>query len=275
MAIAGKTDDQPGGSPERPEMRKPAEATPRSMSPEAREAQLRQFAQGRIVSAELLHGSRVPRPKEGFAEPLEVEGRHQEPMEQRQIEEAIENAEPGIAQYLEIMELLPKVNVTDDPEFQRKFNRFYRVRQRSPKWYKTYFSFMEHGKHGKPTFDETLDHLWNALGRYEPSFSSKLVVTLDPAQPIWDAFVLRHTRTKSPSYMSKTRVAQAKAAYESICSWYRQFLGSADGKRAVSVFNSNVKEHARLTDVKKVDFVLWQTRAEPGQSLSPGSTPFD
>jgi hypothetical protein len=53
---------------------------------------------------------------------------------------------------------------------------------------------------------------------------------------------------------------QAKAAYEHILIWYKQFLGSTDGKLVVSVFDRNVSEYTKITDVKKVDFVLWQMR---------------
>lgn len=182
-------------------------------------------------------------------------------MEKWQIEEAIKKAQRGISQYLEIMELFPRVNVADNGDFQRKFNSFYRVRQRPAEWYKTYFLSMQQWKASKPTFDDVLDHLCKSLGRYEPSFSSKLVATIDPEQPIWDAFVLKNTQTKSPSYTSKNKVAQAKAAYQCIQGWYRQFLDSDDGKLVVRVFSQNVKQHARITDLKKVDFVLWQTRA--------------
>ena len=256
ILAGGKANKQAAGRPARPEAQKPADDPPALMSPEAREAQLRQFAQGRIVSVELLHGSRVPRPKRGSARSADVEGRYQGPMEERQIKEAIKRAEPGIAQYLKIMELLPHVNVADSRDFQRQFNGFYRVRQRPPEWYKTYFSFMEQRKQSIPTFDETLDHLWNVLGRCEPSFSSKLVATLDPTEPIWDTFVLQHTKTKRPAYGSKNRVSQAKAAYESIRNWYRQFLSSAEGARVVLLFNQAVAEQQQDHRLKESRFCL-------------------
>src|SRR5439155_26684006 len=101
----------------------------------------------------------------------------------------------------------------------------------------------------------------NYLGGCQPTFSSKLVATLDPNQPIWDKFILKNTKTKRPSYTSRNKVTQAKAAYQSIRSGYGQFLGSDEGKLVIPVFNQHVKEHARITDLKKVDFVLWQTRA--------------
>lgn len=181
-----------------------------------------------------------------------------------EIKEAISKPETrrGVSQYLEIIELFPSVNVAENSYFQRKFNAFYRVRQRSPEWYKTYFSCMQQWKAGKPSFDRVLDQLHRSLGRYEPSFSSKLVATVDPEQPIWDTFVLRNTQTRCPSYTSKNKLAEAKIAYEQIRSWYGQFLNSEEGQLVISVFDQNVREHAKITNLKKVDFVLWQTRRE-------------
>ena len=181
-------------------------------------------------------------------------------MEEKQIVEAIKKARKGITQYLEIMELLPEVNVADNREFQRKFNAFYRVRQRSREWYLTYFACMQRHKGSKPAFNDVLDDLYRSTGRYEPSFSSKLVATLDPEQPVWDVWVLTNTGITVPSYASKSKVERARAAYAVIQAWYQQFLNSKDGEIVVRVFDGIVPEHANITNLKKVDFVLWQTR---------------
>lgn len=101
-------------------------------------------------------------------------------LNETKIFEAISRAQKGIEQYLEIMALLPAVDSARDLAFQRKFNAFYRVRQRPREWYRQYFLLMERLKGSKPDFNNVLDELNLALGRYEPSFSSKLVATLDP-----------------------------------------------------------------------------------------------
>ena len=152
------------------------------------------------------------------------------------------------------------MTLASDAAFQRKFKAFYKVRQRPKEWYEKYFASMQDWKGTNPTFDEVLDHLNILLSRYEPSFSSKLVATLDPEQPVWDKFVLKNTRTKEPSYTSKQKFEEAKAAYKGIQKWYQQFLSSRDGKLVKSVFEQIVPEHAKITDLKKVDFVLWQMR---------------
>ena len=182
-------------------------------------------------------------------------------MDETQITTAIEKARKGIRQYLEIMWLLPLVDVSRDRAFQRKFNAFYRVRQRPREWYEEYYSYLESNKGGTPKFDDVLDQIFLNLGKYEPSFSSKLVATLDPYQPVWDSFVLKNTDQKAPLYTDKNRVAKAKIVYMGIQDWYANYIASPEGKIVIAAFDSLVAENESITDIKKVDFILWQTRS--------------
>jgi len=182
-------------------------------------------------------------------------------LERQQIIASILKARKGISQYLEIMEIFPQVDVSQDSDFQRKYNAFYRVRQRSREWYKIYFSLMQQWKGQKPNFDQVIEHFNKSLGRYEPSFSSKLIATLDPEKPIWDVYVLSNTNHPAPAYYSKEKIEQAKVAYKSIQKWYQDFLSSDDGRLLISIFDEMVPEHAKITSLKKADFVLWQLRS--------------
>ena len=78
-------------------------------------------------------------------------------MEEEKIVGAIDRARKGISQYLEIMNEIFAVNVAENRNFQRKFNAFYRVRQRPQAWYQAYFSYLERCKGRKPLFDEVID----------------------------------------------------------------------------------------------------------------------
>jgi hypothetical protein len=181
-------------------------------------------------------------------------------LDEERIVKAIKKARTGISQYIEIMDLFPTVNVAENREFQRKFNAFYRVRQKPRDWYEKYFSYMQRCKGATVAFDDVLDELYSLTGRCEPSFSSKFVATLDPERPVWDKWVLQNTNTRVPSYASKTKMAEAKVAYSAIQEWYRRSLNSTDGKLVVHVFNGMIAAHDKITDLKKLDFVLWQTR---------------
>ena len=182
-------------------------------------------------------------------------------MDREKIISAIKKARKGIGQYLEIMDSFHSTDVSTDREFQRKFNSFYRVRQRTATWYKTYYSFMQRQKGKAPTFSTVLRYLHSELGRYEPSFSSKFVATHNPDLPIWDAFVLKNTGIKAPYYSDLKKLFKAEEKYKKVQSWYGGYLLSDSGNLIVEIFDEVVPEHNRISNLKKIDFVLWQTRA--------------
>ena len=130
-------------------------------------------------------------------------------MNESQVVDAIAKARRGITQYLAILDAVHRVDVSCDRDFQKMYNSYYRVRQRLSGWYEVYYDYLERSKTTPPQFDTALDYLWSTLGRYEPSFSSKLVATLDPDRPVWDRFVLKNTGQKAPSYAARNRVQAA------------------------------------------------------------------
>jgi predicted DNA-binding protein YlxM (UPF0122 family) len=183
-------------------------------------------------------------------------------MTKNQIERAIVNAGKGIAQYEAIMNIVNTVDVSKDKEFQRLYNNFYRVRQRSTKWYREYYSLMELSKGNDVSFNVVLDTILKKTGNVEASFSSKLVATLNPERPVWDKYVLQNTKHHEPSPTDKSRVPLIKTTYRSISKWYETFLKSADGQLCVKIFDERMPSN-KFTNLKKLDFVLWQTRPEP------------
>lgn len=186
------------------------------------------------------------------------------------INQAIDNAKPGIKKYLELMDLLYAVDVSKDEAFQKKYKGFYRVR-RNDAWCLVYFRLMEESKSRKPTFPDILDALHARIGNdaYEPSFASKLVATLNPLCPVWDVHVLRNTGHTPPSYTSRTKHADANTAYVSIVDWYGTFMKSSEARQWIRLFSRQVTDHDKISDLKKVDFILWQTRGPKGSDGSP------
>lgn len=182
-------------------------------------------------------------------------------MQRDEIVAAIEKANEGIRQYLDIMAMLSTVDVASHKGFQRRFNHFYRIRQRSEAWYTEYYSFMERRKANPPIFEEVLEHLYETLGRYEPSFSSKLAATLDPDEPVWDQYVIQNIGQKAPAYSSPRKMQWAKVIFQGIREWYWERIESPEGRLMIDVFDQLVKQHDQITDIKKIDFVLWQTRS--------------
>lgn len=154
------------------------------------------------------------------------------------------------------MEQVNKTNVKNDMEFQKKFNGFYRMRQRSKEFYECYYDFLENNKNNKNlTFEEVLQNFNNKLGRVEASFSSKLLATVNPMMPIWDTFVIKNLNLKIPYFSDKNRIIKVISIYNEICDWYH----TEEAQRKLELFNQHF-QNVNISNTKKIDFVLWQSR---------------
>jgi hypothetical protein len=168
--------------------------------------------------------------------------------------------------YFEIMDSVSKPDFVATPEFRKKFNGFYRVRQKSQEWYDQYYHLLEVQKGTNRTFGELLHEMFLINGTVEVSFVSKLMATADPDAPIWNQYVLKNLcqETKWEQLRlqsSETRISAASEIYIEIQKWYGDFMSSSDGKACIKAFNTALPKYKnRLSDVKKIDFMLWSKR---------------
>ena len=162
----------------------------------------------------------------------------------------------GLTRYNRIMGLVHSVDVSADGDFQKFYNGFYRMRQRPAEFYKTYYAYLEKNKDNPMlTFEEILTYLYEETGSIHASFSSKLLATVNPNMPIWDKFVLQNLGLRTPYHYETDRLQKTVRLYQQICDWYE----SAEAREKLQVFNGLFPD-AQITDVKKIDFVLWATR---------------
>lgn len=104
------------------------------------------------------------------------------------------------------MESYKKVNIATDLAFQRKFNRFYRIKQRTENFYKEYYNYFEKYKNKEVGFEETLLYFHSKHNRVEASFSSKLIGTINPDLPVLAKYVLENMGLKLPYNNDKNRI---------------------------------------------------------------------
>ena len=180
-------------------------------------------------------------------------------MDLKKVEESINKVEPGLLKYVQIMKKLHETDVSNDLEFQRLFNGYYRIRQRTPEFYHEYYKFLEKNKTNYVSFDLVLNHFYDKFNRLEPSFSSKIAATINPNFPVWDEYVLRNLGLKKPAYGSKNRINKMIRLYNDIVEWYVDFLQSYESRNIIKLFDNRYKDN-NLTDTKKIDLILWQMR---------------
>lgn len=165
----------------------------------------------------------------------------------------------SVEKYAEILKNFWNTNTQTDKTFQKKFNGFYRVR-RNKEWQKVYYTILETGKTQDLYFELVLRELYEKTGRIEASFTSKLIHTLNNNMPIWDQFVLKNLEKKVPVCKGEKKIENVIRIYEEICSWYQDILQAAEIKRKIVEFDEIFPEYAWFSQMKKIDFLLWQMR---------------
>lgn len=144
-------------------------------------------------------------------------------------------------------------------EFRKTFKHFYRIRRNS-EFCETFFELLKDGKAKKSlTFEKILDRFFFEFNRFEPSFSSKLIATINPKYPIWDKFVLKNLELRPPWHKAIDRIDKIISTYNCLKFKMKEIMISPKGKKWIELFDE-VLPNSKITDVKKIDFILWQTR---------------
>jgi hypothetical protein len=175
-----------------------------------------------------------------------------------QIDTALPEVAKGLEQYLWLQKNRGNGDLQWNLEFRRRFNRFYRVR-RNKEWQDKFYGLLESGKEKVVSFPEVFAALHRATGRHEASFASKLLATLDPRMPVIDSIVLKNLGMRLPAAGSKDRAARICQLHLSLSSCFIGYLATQDGRYLVNRFREKYL-CGDVTEVKMLDFVLWQTR---------------
>lgn len=175
-----------------------------------------------------------------------------------QIDRALPRVAPGLTRYLWLQKHRDAGDLRANSVYRKQFNSFYRVR-RGRDWQDKFYKLLE-GKKGQAVgFAEVLHALHQATGRYEASFASKLLATINPEMPVLDSVVLGNLNLSLPAYSSRDRAARIERLHDTLVSWFRAFLPTETGRYLVERFRTEYP-HAAISEVKMLDLVLWQTR---------------
>ena len=83
---------------------------------------------------------------------------------------------------------------------------------------------------------------------------------MKPSEPIWDSVVAtKHFGFKLPGYSLKDRPSACVKKYAEYCETFNKYAKSQEGKMIVRLFDEKFPK-CEITDVKKIDFVLWQDK---------------
>lgn len=181
------------------------------------------------------------------------------------IEDSLETAF-SLEDYVEIISAIKQDDFIATPEFRKKFNGFYRVRQKPAVWYDKYYALMEEQKSANKEFRDLLMRLEPVCGTIDVSYVSKMMAAVNPSLPIWDRYVLQNLgflkRWENLNGKDNVlRINEAERIYEDIKSWYVAFIRSTDGMACIAKFDSAMPHYKeKLTAAKKIDYLLWSKR---------------
>lgn len=165
----------------------------------------------------------------------------------------------GLDKYQYIMDQVSATNVAADTDFQRIFNGFYIVR-RNETWRKVYYEHFESVKNSAPTFESIITYLYDYTGNIEPSFSSKMLATIQPEKPIWDRYVVQNLNIQLTGKTKEEKLKNAIILYDNMEKWYANFLETEKGKECISEFDRVLPDYKGISPIKKVDSILWSIR---------------
>jgi hypothetical protein len=129
---------------------------------------------------------------------------------------------------------------------------------------KSFFNLLtECIKNNNDNYADVLNKLSEKTGRNEMSFASKIVATVNIQKPVIDKIVLGHFKISRPSHGDlKHRKIKSIDIYNEIEEAYHELIKLKLGRELIITFNKKIKQQQnfKITDIKKLDFILWQTR---------------
>ena len=169
--------------------------------------------------------------------------------------------------YLAMTGLLRAGDISQNAEFHRLYNVFYKLRfsgsngHASAEIYQAYYRLLEAHKQAgeKPAIERVLQQLWELTGRTHLSFGSKLIATLYPQNaPVWDDNVRCLLKIPYRAAPEERRLAAAAEAYHALEARYQAFAPTREAAEVRALFDAAFPNGAGIADWKKFDFLLWR-----------------
>ena len=176
------------------------------------------------------------------------------------IREKLLNTNIKLPIYWNIMKSVHNTNVSTDTRFQHDYKSFYGMhRYTDATFCKAYFEYLEENKNNKSlSFENVITHLYHCTDTVQPSFSSKLLHTINQDMPILDSRIIYHLKLKTlPYYFPKVLYY-----YNDLCNLLTEYLKTENASQVITVFDDIFGETG-LSDMKKIDNAIWVLGAKP------------
>lgn len=155
------------------------------------------------------------------------------------------------------------LDLHNDQEFQSTYRQFYKVVWRNEQWIKIYFEIFNREKaNTNICFQKVICELLDRTGRIEPSFSSKMIATINPHRPVYDKIVLGHLGLRAPyPYMGrKIRLDRSIDNYHAIYEHHKKVIEYPAFGAEIDNWDGIFPKFSEFTPMKKLDLMLWLLR---------------
>lgn len=188
----------------------------------------------------------------------------------------------GLVKYLKIRKNFEDDNyhICDDNSknpkgnFQKDYKSFYKMNKKTVKnlnkFSIDYFNTMDNLKKIKKEkkyidFQTVYDEVYKFQDNNELSFTSKLAHTINNNLPIWDSIVAtKHFGYNKPNSSLSNVYTATINIYKAYQEDFYNYMKSPEGKLLIDLFDEMFKKEFKgekpISDVKKIDFILWQYR---------------
>lgn len=161
-----------------------------------------------------------------------------------------------------------------EDDWQKTYASFYGLNPiRSDEFKQEYFEYLEKNEDKKPGFEEALNKICGISGKTDLSFTTKLLHTINPDEPIWDSRIERVLEERLLKESNSLSIRLAETKYQLLKEFYEELFDSGEGQKYIDAFDEEFSNLSKedldsIPDIKKIDFVLWAY----GKSLIDGKS---
>ena len=170
-----------------------------------------------------------------------------------------------VKEYKSLQDNLYVIDVSADDNYRDIYRKFYRTGLRlrvNVKFEQEYLKILQSVKNDKNLTPVLVLDLVSAItGCCEIVFASKILHNVDTSIPIYDSVVGdEHFGYKRKSGETlEQRKQKNLQMYKDYCESFIRYTNSPDGQKIIELFDKKFPEYKDvISDVKKVDFVLWR-----------------
>ena len=87
-----------------------------------------------------------------------------------------------------------------------------------------------------------------------------MLTTIDYSKPIWDQYVLQNLGLELTGKTQEEKLKNAIILYDEILRWYDEYLQTDEAQKNIQEFNRWLPQYSWVSDVKKIDCLLWSKR---------------